>query len=250
MVLPSHNGRRMSPRSRNKFRNHNKVRYTTGLVIFVVLIIVLWACIAFVSPRLTHHQHPSNTVPRPTSTSPRNKKDKDRALQKNEHNIHHDSTQHTKNGRLGGSKDVIGNNSKTRLDQLLNKVSRKPRVIGMYAVPLNEDGQHLSTEFKKDRDRIRTYLPQYMYLTEPLDTNLLSHSSETLRRIRNHDFFSSKTPLRDFVQNYKLAISGSSNSYHIMSEDPLKNLMLSSSSRDTWRSITEDSEDYEGSLGK
>ena len=219
----THNGRRMSPRSRNKFRNHNKFRFTTGLAIFVVLIIVLWACIAFVSPRLMHQQHSSNTVPRPTKNSPLNKKDKDRALLKNEHNIHHDST-HTKNGRLGGSKDVIGNNSKARLDQLLKKVSRKPRVIGMYAVPLNEDGQHLSTEFKKDRDRIRTYLPQYMYLTEPLDTNLLSHSSETLRRIRNHDFFSSKTPLRDFVQNYKLAISGSSNSYHIMSEDPLKNL--------------------------
>ena len=243
MVLPSHNGRRMSPRSRNKFRSNNKARLTTGLTVFTVLIIALWACIAFVSPRLEHEQHSSNTVPRPTHTSPRNMKDKGRA------NIHHDST-HTKNGRLGGSKDVIGNNSKARLDQLLKKVSRKPRVIGMYAVPLNEDGQHLSTEFKKDRDRIRTYLPQYMYLTEPLDTNLLSHSSETLRRIRNHDFFSSKTPLRDFVQNYKLAISGSSNSYHIMSEDPLKNLMLSSSSRDTWRSITEDSEDYEGSLGK
>eukprot|EP00571_Detonula_confervacea_P007931 CAMPEP_0172313680 /NCGR_PEP_ID=MMETSP1058-20130122/20754_1 /TAXON_ID=83371 /ORGANISM="Detonula confervacea, Strain CCMP 353" /LENGTH=533 /DNA_ID=CAMNT_0013027377 /DNA_START=226 /DNA_END=1827 /DNA_ORIENTATION=- len=128
---------------------------------------------------------------------------------------------------------------KGRRDSVLGRYSRKPRVVGIYAYQLNEVDERIMKENKN-------YLPPYMYLTERIDPHLLSHTSQTLRRIRRHDYVSGKTALSDIFHNYKLAIVGS-NSY-IKSEDPLKHLMLSSNSRDTLRVIENDSEDYEGAM--
>lgn len=90
-------------------------------------------------------------------------------------------------------------------------------------------------------------LPRYMYLTERIDQYLLSHSGQTLRRIRRHDQYPPNTSLSNLVHNYKLAIAGSTS--YIKTEDPLKNLMLSSKSRDSLREIADESEDYQEGLG-
>ena len=143
-------------------------------------------------------------------------------------------------GRLGSS---LGNSNHY-------SSSVPPRVVGMYAYPINNQQQIFTEDNKKNRNDMRNYLPQYKYITERISPYLLSKTSETLRRIRHHDYFAQNTPLQDFVYNYKMAISGNSDSYQIKSEDPLKHLMIDSDSRDMLRSIEEDSEDYEGSMAE
>eukprot|EP00581_Thalassiosira_minuscula_P015079 CAMPEP_0183732958 /NCGR_PEP_ID=MMETSP0737-20130205/39809_1 /TAXON_ID=385413 /ORGANISM="Thalassiosira miniscula, Strain CCMP1093" /LENGTH=561 /DNA_ID=CAMNT_0025966113 /DNA_START=85 /DNA_END=1766 /DNA_ORIENTATION=- len=118
--------------------------------------------------------------------------------------------------------------------------SRKPRVVGIYAYQLNE---HDDWKDEKDNNFF-----SYMYLAERLDPYLLSHTPQTLRRVRHHDYYPNDTPLSEIVHNYKLAIAGSNS--HIKSEDPLKHLMLSASSRKALRDIRDGSDDYEEGLAE
>ena len=195
-----------------------------GLIVFSLSIFGLWVCIMFISPGIAIRSYAPVDVP---PMQP--------LFQRGE------------NIRGGGDGRVRSlrneNRRKGRSGSTIGLLSRKPRVVGMYAYQLNgtiDDGMM--------RKGGRNYLPPYMYLTERIDKNLLSHSPiQTLRRIRRHDRHSSKTSLSDLVLNYKLAISGS-NSY-IISEDPLSHLMLSSKSRDSLREIAEDSDDYESYMG-
>ena len=217
MVLPSvtNNSRRISPRkTRNTNNKRRRLLSSTGLLtIFILFIIAIWACIVLVSPRLINNSNNNSD-----NKYARHPQKKDRGGRKMTNNNNKYSNTKIKPKRLGGMSNAATSIITTR---------QKPRVVGMYAYPIEDITQpQLSNEMKKDRDRARSFLPRYLYLIESIDQNLLSHTSETLRRIRPHDFFSRKTPLSDFVYNYKLAISGSSNAYHIKSEDPLKNLML------------------------
>lgn len=217
MVLPSvtNNSRRISPRkTRNTNNKRRRLLSSTGLLtIFILFIIAIWACIVLVSPRLINNSNNNSD-----NKYARHPQKKDRGGRKMTNNNNKYSNTKIKPKRLGGMSNAATSIITTR---------QKPRVVGMYAYPIEDITQpQLTNEMKKDRDRTRSFLPRYLYLIESIDQNLLSHTSETLRRIRPHDFFSRKTPLSDFVYNYKLAISGSSNAYHIKSEDPLKNLML------------------------
>ena len=120
-----------------------------------------------------------------------------------------------------------------------------PRVIGMYAYEIVSS----LGGWGEARGNMDNNLPPYIYLTEKIDQYLLSHSSQTLRRIRNHSYYyPGDTSLADVIHQYKLAIAGSPNTHASESEDPLQHLMLSSGSRDTLIGITYNSEDYEEGL--
>ena len=246
MVLPTvaaNGGRRLSSprriniRNRTNNKNSNKL-CMSGLSLLVFVVILLWASIVFVSPRLIHHQTNDTNYINDKLQAPqlksqhRNTKKKKRGLLSKL--LHHEPIQGR--GRLGSSNQYSS--------------SIPPRVVGIYAYPLNNQPQIFTEDNKKNRNDMRNYLPNYKYITERISPYLLSQTSETLRRIRFHDYFKKNTPLQDFVYNYKMAISGNSDSYQIKSEDPLKHLMIDSDSRDMLRSIEEDSEDYEGSMAE
>jgi len=244
MVLPTvaaNGGRRLSSprriniRNRSNNKNSNKLNIS-GLSLLVFVVILLWASIVFVSPRLIHHQANSNSYLNDKMQGPplqhRNTIKKKRGLLSKL--VHHHAPIKGR-GRLGSSYSS----------------SISPRVVGMYAYPLNNESKLFTEDNKKNRNDMRNYLPHYKYITERISPYLLSQTSETLRRIRQHDYFAKNTPLQDFVYNYKMAISGNSEgTYQIKSEDPLKHLMIDSDSRDMLRSIEEDSEDYEGSMAE
>jgi len=248
MVLPtvSANGsRRLSSPRRINIRNriHNNKSSSklniSGLSLLVFVVILLWASIVFVSPRLIHHQTNNNYLndklqgPPLKSQHHTTKKKKKRGLLNKL--LHHAPIKGR--GRLGSS-----NQYSPRIP---------PRVVGMYAYPISNESKLFTEDNKKNRNDMRNYLPHYKYITERISPYLLSQTSETLRRIRQHDYFAKNTPLQDFVYNYKMAISGNSEgTYQIKSEDPLKHLMIDSDSRDMLRSIEEDSEDYEGSMAE
>ena len=245
MVLPTvavNGGRRLSSPRRINIRNNNK-NYSnklniSGVALLILAIILLWASIVLVSPRLIHHQanngnYLNNKMQGPPLQHHNTKKKKKKGGLLNKL-LHHAPIKGR--GRLGSSNQY--------------SLSIPPRVVGMYAYPLNNGSKLFTEDNKKNRNDMRNYLPNYKYITERISPYLLSQTSETLRRIRHHDYFAKNTPLQDFVYNYKMAISGNSDSYQIKSEDPLKHLMIDSDSRDMLRSIEEDSEDYEGSMAE
>ncbi len=228
MVLPSSANRTQYRRMPSRAgRNSNSKAGSIGILVssFLVILLGLWACIMFISPRISVAGHDNSNkvhVPAPQSARTRgmNKRVEDRSL----------------------AADIPPKKLPQTVSTPIINDGKKPRVVGMYAYQINDEVDDWKQ--KQSRDHNRSYLPHYMYLTERIDRDLLSHSSQTLRRIRNHDYFVATTPLSDFIHNYKLAIAGS-NAYHIKSEDPLRHLMLTSDSRDMKRSITNDSEDYE-----
>ena len=250
MVLPTvaanggrrlNSPRRINIRNRSNNKNSNKLNIS-GLSLLIFVVILLWASIVFVSPRLIHHQTNSNSYLNDKLQGP--------PLQSQHHNTKKKKKKKKKRGLLSKLVHHAPVKGRGRLGSI-NHSSIPPRVVGMYAYPLNNQPQVFTEDNnKKNRNDMRNFLPNYKYITERISPYLLSQTSETLRRIRHHDYFAKNTPLQDFVYNYKMAISGNSDSYQIKSEDPLKHLMIDSDSRDMLRSIEEDSEDYEGSMAE
>jgi len=188
MVLPTvaaNGGRRLSSprriniRNRNNNKNSNKLNIS-GLSLLVFVVILLWASIVFVSPRLIHHQTNSNSYLNdklqgpPLQSQHHNTKKKKRGLLSKL--VHHHAPIKGR-GRLGSS----------------NYSSSTPRVVGMYAYPLNNGSKLFTEDNKKNRNDMRNYLPHYKYITERISPYLLSQTSETLRRIRQHDYFAKNT---------------------------------------------------------
>lgn len=146
---------------------------------------------------------------------------------------------HGQKDRGGGERSLhLNNHGKAAGPVIDRRNSRKPRVVGHYAYQTDDlDGWKGGQSNNND-------LPPYVFLTERIDPYLLSHTSQTLRRMRLHNYYRPRdTSLSDAVHNYNLAIADSN--AEVKAEDPLRNLMLSSKSRDTFRSIRDDSEDYE-----
>ena len=204
---------------------------------FFVSLIVLWACIMFMSPwqSMAHSNvRIGDVMPHPPRRSVRRREkgkdvdiingDQGRSLHENEHK--YESLQQNRN-----------DNGLPTLSS-----SRKPRVVAIYAYQPNDytDDDYSG---KRKRNGADNALPPYMYTYERIDPYLLSYTPKILRRVRRHDYLPSDTLLSELVHNYKLAISGSDTD-DIKAEDPLKHLMLSSKSRDAYRSIKFDSEDY------
>ena len=144
-----------------------------------------------------------------------------------------------------------------------NQHSRyQPRVVGLYAYQTSS-----LSNWKEGRTKLIN-LPPYIYLTERLNPYLTSYSSQPFRRLRNHNYYHHEdTSLSDVVYNYNLAIAGATSYYNhdddddvepstsskaiiLLPEDPLSNLWLTSASRDTFRSINNDSEDYEDAMAE
>eukprot|EP00584_Thalassiosira_punctigera_P024290 CAMPEP_0172568646 /NCGR_PEP_ID=MMETSP1067-20121228/120637_1 /TAXON_ID=265564 ORGANISM="Thalassiosira punctigera, Strain Tpunct2005C2" /NCGR_SAMPLE_ID=MMETSP1067 /ASSEMBLY_ACC=CAM_ASM_000444 /LENGTH=483 /DNA_ID=CAMNT_0013360293 /DNA_START=65 /DNA_END=1513 /DNA_ORIENTATION=- len=145
---------------------------------------------------------------------------------------------HQRKKKMKGGDARYLQHEKLRHERSGSEYSRKPRVVGIYAYQLNEHD-----DWKWDNN-IR--LPHYVFITERIDPYLLSHTSQTLRRIRSHDYYPDNTSLSEVMRNYKLAIAGSNSD--IKSEDPLNFLMLLSKSRDALNDIRYGSEDYEEAM--
>lgn len=119
--------------------------------------------------------------------------------------------------------------------------SRKPLVVGHYSFRVNNPQAHSA---KNDTATTSTISrQQYVYLTERINPYLLSHTSQTLRRIRTHDDPSNFYSVHDSLENYKRAIVDS-NAEHILTKDPLTQLMLNFDQRAKQRKIRDNSDDY------
>lgn len=222
---------KLSPLNRKPKRNNKVTFVIIGATSFFITILGVWVFIMYSS--LPQSPQSQQQVPtKPQFHQRENKKVRDEKKVKG-------GGGYNKNGRSLRRDEGHGQHERTSG----SGSSRKPRVVGIYAYHLNNE--QLDDWNVKREERIKL-LPPYVFLTERIDPYLLSHTSQTLRRIRAHDYYPDNTSLPDVVKNYRLAIAGSTS--YIKSEDPLKHLMLSSTSRDTLNSIHYDSEDYEEAL--
>ncbi|KAL7535006.1 hypothetical protein ACHAWF_005024 [Thalassiosira exigua] len=172
-------------------------------------ILALWLCATFISPSSPEHSSRHLGNGKNRRESPPQKPSKERR----------------------GLGYLLGGRSRSQ--------PRHPRVVGNYAYQLTGSVGGWKTS------RINN-LPPYVYITERIDPYLLSHASQALRRIRHHVDKSDHSTLHDFMKNSDRAIVGSG--ADVETEDPLRHLMLSSSSREQLRTIRDGSEEYESYL--
>jgi hypothetical protein len=116
----------------------------------------------------------------------------------------------------------------------------RPRVIGLYYY------RTISPASKNVQDNSSIFPTRYYFITERIDPYLLSYTSETLRRIRLHDYVYDDTIDSKDFPNDKRAIFDST--AQIRAEDPLLHSIQSKSRRLKQYFLYNNSDDYSNNL--